>query len=173
MDVAQVHKPNSLEHLRPNRFPGSRPSSAASTRSYTSSGSRRPQSAYPRTRTPMSTASNYTVKSATRKMIEGDEGPPMVGVTTYPYTRGQREYLEDFQSLVANTIDHPFMATTAANTASSPHDILYGSNFDDDRLGPGKKWMSEYKLSYPIKSYVESKQAMSSGVRSEQFQFLG
>ena len=65
------------------------------------------------------------------------------------------------------------MATTAFNRASVPHDILYGSNFDDDRLGAHKKWKSEYSRSYFPKSHVESKRAASSGVRSEQFQFLG
>ena len=79
---------------------------------------------------------------------------------------------------MANTIDHPYMATTAFNRSSVPHDILYGSNFDDDRLGHmaeggHKKWRSEYRLAYVPKSHVQAKRAPSSGVRSEQFQFLG
>ena len=66
------------------------------------------------------------------------------------------------------------MATTAFNRASVPHDILYGSNFDDDRMGGiEKKWTSEYKRTYKQKSYKASKNALSSGVRSEQVQFLG
>lgn len=106
--------------------------------------------------------------------IDGDRGPAMVGVTSYPYTRAQRYYLEDFRALVASSIDHPFMATTAFNKSSVPHELLSGSNYDDDRMGGiGKKWSSEYKRSFPIKSYVEAKNASSSGVRSEQFQFLG
>ena len=115
-----------------------------------------------------------STKSASQKMIDGDLGPPMVGVTTYPYTRSQREYLEDFQSLVASTITHPYMATTAFNRSSCPHDILYGSNFDDDRLGGmKKKWTSESRRAYVEKSIVASKKALGSGVRSECVQFLG
>ena len=184
--AAQVHKPNSLEHLKADRY-GKRPTSAASTRSNggrssTSAGSQRmrPVSAHPAMRPPSvrpssvrSSMSRVSEKSAMKQMIEGDTGPQMIGVTTYPYTRLQYEYLDDFQSLVATTIDHPYMATAAFNRASVPHDILYGSNFDDDRLGPQKKWLSEYKLSYPVKDIVAAKRAASSGVRSEQFQFLG
>ena len=106
--------------------------------------------------------------------IDGDRGPKMVGVITYPYTRSQQEYLADFRSLIASSIDHPYMATTAFNVASVPHDVLSGSNYDDDRMGGiHKKWTSEYKRSFPIKSYVASKNAAPSGVRSEQVQFLG
>jgi len=65
------------------------------------------------------------------------------------------------------------MPTTAFNRASVPHDILYGSNFDDDRLGAQKKWRSEYRRAFVEKSMVESKKRLSSGVRSEQVQFLG
>ena len=97
----------------------------------------------------------------------------MIGVTTYPYTRSQTQYLDDFQALVATTIDHPYMATTAFNRASVPHDLLYGSNFDDDRLHPEKKWTSEQRRFFVEKSYKASKNAPASGVRSEQFQFLG
>merc|ERR1719181_642649 len=121
----------------------------------------------------MSSMSNMSTKTAMQRLIDGDECPAMIGVTTYPYTRSQKQYLDDFQSLVATTIDHPYMATTAFNRASVPHDLLYGSNFDDDRLGAAKKWRSEYGRSFVPKSYAESKRAASSGVRSEQFQFLG
>ena len=109
-----------------------------------------------------------------QKLIDGESGgPEMVGVKTYPYSRLQYEYLDDFQSLVATTITHPFMATTAFNRASVPHDLLYGSNFDDDRLGAEKKWKSEYRRSYMPKSHVQSKRAPSSGVRSEQVRARG
>jgi len=172
-----VHKPNSLEHLVANRF-GPRPSTASSRRSSASAASTRrsrPQSAMPRTRphSAATSATDVSNKTVMQKLIDGDQGPPMVGVTTYPYTRGQQEYLEDFQSLVATTIEHPYMATTAFNRASVPHDLLYGSNFDDDRLGADKKWKSEYRRSFMHKDHVMSKRAPSSGVRSEQFQFLG
>ena len=118
--------------------------------------------------------SDVSKKSAMSKLIDGDEGPAMEGVRTYPFSRSQRYYLDEFRCLVATTIDHPFMSTTAFNRASVPHDPLSGSNFDDDRMGGiKKKWCSEYTRSYPVKSIVASKKAESSGVRSEQFQFLG
>jgi len=180
--VTKVHKFNSLEHLKANRF-GPRPVSAASSRGtgYSLPSSQgmqrqrqRPSSAMPRMQGAASVASTITSqKSAMQKTIDGDTGPAMIGVTTYPYTRPQKQYLDDFQSLVATTIDHPYMATTAFNRASVPHDLLCGSNFDDDRLGAKKKWRSEYSHAFIPKSHVDSKRAASSGVRSEQFQFLG
>ena len=168
---SQVHKPNSLEHLKAGRF-GPRPTSAASTRSRatTASTRSRPGSAMPRmmTASSRSVATNASTKTRIQRLIDGDEGPAMIGVTTYPYTRSQKEYLDDFQSLVATTIDHPYMATTAFNRASVPHDLLYGSNFDDDRLGGiEKKWRSEYSHAYVKKDHVWAKKRESSGVRSE------
>lgn len=113
-------------------------------------------------------------KTAIARLIDGDSGPPMSGVTTYPYSRAQQLYLEDFRALVAGSIDHPFMSTTGFNVGSVPHDLLSGSNFDDDRMGGiHKKWNSEYSRSYPFKSYHAAKNAAPSGVRSEQVQFLG
>jgi hypothetical protein len=182
--VCKVHKMNSLEHLKANRF-GPRPTSAASSRfsGYSTGASSvsmqqrrpRPQSAMPRMQGASSVASTVaSSKTVMQKKIDGDEGPAMIGVSTCPYTRPQKQYLDDFQSVVATTIDHPYMATTAFNRASVPHDLLYGSNFDDDRLGGReRKWRSEYCRSYAPKSYVDSKRALCSGVRSEQFQFLG
>ena len=120
-------------------------------------------------------SSSATTKTKTDILIDGDGSTPkMSGVITYPYSRTKRLYLQDFRALVATTIDHPYMATTAFNRASVPHDLLYGSNFDDDRLGGiEKKWRSEYKHSFVPKSYVDARSRESSGVRSEQFQFLG
>ena len=180
---SQVHKNNSLEHLSANRR--ERPSSASSMRSSQQSGSQRmrPGSAMPRmqSRPPSRDASVPSFMSATKstiqKMIDGDNGPAMVGVSTYPYTRAQREYLSDFQALVASTIEHPYMATTAFNRSSVPHDLLYGSNFDDDRFAVQKKWKSECRRSYHVEDararIVQSKRAAGSGVRSECVQFLG
>ena len=116
-------------------------------------------------------------KSTIQKMIDGDVGPAMVRVSTYPYTRAQREYLSDFQAVVAHTIEHPYMATTAFNRSSVPHDLLYGSNFDDDRFAVQKKFKSECRRAYHVEDprarIVQSKRAMGSGVRSECVQFLG
>jgi len=99
----------------------------------------------------------------------------MQGVTTYPYSRNQLLYLQDFRVLVASTITHPFMATTAFNVASVPHDLLAGMNYDDDRMGGfEKKWRSEYRKQYTVTDFrsriVNSKTAEARGVRSEQIQ---
>ena len=119
-------------------------------------------------------STSVSSKSKTDQMIDGDIGPKMGGVLTYPYTRSQRLYLGDFRALVATSIDHPFMTTTGFNSASVPHDLLSGSNYDDDRMGGiQKKWCSEYRREFLKKSIIESRKAGSSGVRSELVQFLG
>lgn len=123
---------------------------------------------------PSVASTSVSNKSKTDQMIDGDIGPKMDGVLTYPYTRSQQLYLEDFRALVASSIDHPFMTTTGFNSASVPHDLLSGSNYDDDRMGGiHKKWCSEYRREFLKKSIIESRQAGSSGVRSELVQFLG
>jgi hypothetical protein len=126
-----------------------------------------------------SRSSQRTEKSLMDTMIDGDKGPKMSGVLTYPYSRSQRLYLDDFRCLVASSIDHPYMATTGFNVSSVPHDLLRGSNFDDAKLGGVEKtWRSECRRAYPVinpawRNIVAAKTADSSGVRSEQFQFLG
>ena len=82
--------------------------------------SRRPQSAAAR-------LPSVNAKSAMQAAIDGETGPPMTGVTTYPYARYQTPYMNDFRALIANTVTHPFMATTAFNAASCPHDVLRGA----------------------------------------------
>lgn len=125
----------------------------------------------------IASTSNVSKKSMMDETIDGDRGPPMIGVKSYPFNRSQQLYLSDFRALVASSIDHPYVATAGFNVASCPHDLLRGSNYDDDRMaaqtGHFQKWKSEYKKSYPYKSYIEAKNAEGSGVRSEQFQFLG
>lgn len=74
------------------------------------------------------------IKSLAQKNIDGEMGPKMIGVTTYPYSNPQRLYLQDFRALVANTITHPYMATTGFNVGSAPHDILAGAALDRPRM---------------------------------------
>jgi len=119
--VRQVHKHNSNEHLRPNRF-GARPTTAAH-RTYTSAAAKvRPKTAYAR----LPSVHAGKNKSQLQKAIDGDTGPPMTGVTTYPFSRSQRYYVEDFQSLVAMSITHPFTVTTNP-TGSVPHNLVSGA----------------------------------------------
>jgi hypothetical protein len=99
----------------------------------------------------------------------------MKGVSSYPYSRNQLLYLKDFRVLVAGTITHPYMVT-AGKGASTPHDVLSGSNFDDDKLGGfAKKWRSEYRVQYTIEKddfgtrIAKAKSAAPCGVRSEQY----
>lgn len=113
-------------------------------------------------------------KSLAQKNIDGEYGPEMIGVTTYPFSRSQRQYLTDFRVLVAGSVTHPYMSTTGFNVGSVPHNLLAGSNFDDDRMGGiQKKWNSEYRRQFLKKSYNEAKSTLATGVRSECVQFLG
>lgn len=85
----------------------------------------RPQSAAPRMTGQRSLEFPHG-KSYTQKSIDGEYGPAMQGVTTYPYSKNQLLYLEDFRLLVANTITHPYMATTSGNQSSVPHGLFSG-----------------------------------------------
>ena len=86
----------------------------------------------------------------------------MSGVLTFPYTVSQRLYQRDFSAVAASTIQHPFMVT-AKPTGSTPHNILSGSGFSDKTTG-----VSEHDHAYRAKSFVASRAAAASGVRSEQ-----
>lgn len=113
-----VHKHNSLEHLRAS---GSRPGSAA----------RRPASGHARPR-PQSAAARAppkraAEKSEAEKTIDGETGPPMVGVSTFAYSRLQAMYKDDVQIVVAGTITHPYTAITAFNVGSVPHHLITGA----------------------------------------------
>ena len=129
----QVHKANSLEHMRPRR----RPPSAAPKRTAPqipiipglTQPRRRPQSAAARFYSGPPPLEFPNGKSLRQKTIDGEsgEGPAMKGVTTYPYSRSQLMYLADFRCLVAGTITHPYMATTGFNSASVPHNLLAGA----------------------------------------------
>jgi len=170
-----VHKHNSLDHYYLARA-RSRPTSArpqTAVRTFgrpmvppTRAGVRRPQSAAAR-------LPSVNTKSTMQAAIDGETGPPMTGVTTYPYARFQTPYLDDFRAVIANTVTHPFMATTSNNAASSPHDLLSGTAFDEGKLGREQKWKTEYKRSYVEKSYVASVSARPNGLRSEEMMFVG
>ena len=175
----KVHKPNSLEHLRPTRFQRPKTAKPKTMHPILPPGILLPGMEAPKKKARPQTAGARLVpdfggrKSLAQKNIDGEYGPEMIGVTTYPYSRSQRQYLTDFRVLVAGTITHPFMATTGFNVGSVPHDLLAGSNFDDDRMGGiEKKWRSEYRREYLQKSIIEAKSTLATGVRSECVQFL-
>ena len=69
----------------------------------------------------------YSGKTPLQKLIDGDTGPPMIGVSTYPYSVAQKLYKDDFEQMVASTITHPYIAGTSFNVNSAPHDLLEGS----------------------------------------------
>ena len=139
--VQRVHKNNSLEHLMRGGI-ASRPGSAASRSRSSTSSSRtrsRPQSAAPSARPTLSsqmskvTASaqpsyrSSHVKTELQKKIDGDTGPAMIGVSSYPYSISQSVYREDFEMLVASTITHPYISTTNMGAGSCPHNLLTGA----------------------------------------------
>lgn len=139
--LSRVHKHNSLEYLQRK---GSRPGSAASRpRSAASSKgagrSSRPASAAPRS---ASVAQSYTsitslrssaVKTDLQKAIDGDTGPAMIGVASYPYSSTQKNYVDDFEMLVASTITHPYVGSTCNNMGSAPHNLLTGAPQPNER----------------------------------------
>ena len=110
-----------------------------------------------------------------QRQIIGDIGPaPMIGVIKYPYSTSQKIYLDDFRAMASNTITHPFVLSTVAGHGSIPHNILGGSNFDDDKLGGIKaKWVTETERSYVPMDLVTGTKILATGVRSECVQFLG
>lgn len=178
--LQRVHKHNSLDHLKPPA--GSRPGSAARPRSAASSkrapsGSRPPSSmsrtnSRTSTKPPPSAQLSYRSnpeKTDLQKAIDGDTGPAMIGVSSYPYSRPQSAYKEDFEMLVASTITHPYIRTTDMTEGSSPHNLLTGSNFAPTY----DYWASEYKRTYQAKSYKQSFNAKAMGLRSEEMLFVG
>ena len=97
----------------------------------------------------------------------------MIGVTSYPYSHFQRQYLPDFRAVAAGTITHPFLVTARRGPGSSPHDLFSGSNYDDDRTGGSeKKFRSEHYRAFNVadmRSHVVSAKTMNAcGIRSEQ-----
>lgn len=169
-----VHKHNSLDHYQlaraRSRPTSARPQTAARTfgrpLAPPTRATRRPQSAAAR-------LPSVKVKTPIQAAIDGETGPPMTGVTTYPYARFQTPYINDFRAVIANTVTHPFMATTAFNAASSPHDLLSGTAFDEGKLGREVKWKTEYKRAFIEKSYVQAVRAHANGLRSEEMMFVG
>ena len=141
--VKSVHKHSSLDHLMRGGI-GSRPPSAQQRPRSSASSSGRPRSratsaAPTRQATPLSRqASNRTSsaqpsyrssleKTELQKKIDGDSGPAMIGVSSYPYSRSQSSYREDFEMLVASTITHPYISTTNMGEGSCPHNLLTGA----------------------------------------------
>uniref|UniRef100_A0A6T7Y7R2 Uncharacterized protein n=1 Tax=Prymnesium polylepis TaxID=72548 RepID=A0A6T7Y7R2_9EUKA len=170
-----VHKHNSLDHYELARR-RSRPSTARPQTAARTFGRPAAPPSRPAVRRPQSAAArlpSVNAKSQMQAAIDGETGPPMTGVTTYPYARFQTPYLNDFRAVIANTVTHPFMATTAFNAASSPHDLLSGTAFDEGKLGREQKWKTEYSRAFIEKSYVQAVRAHSNGLRSEEMMFVG
>ena len=92
----------------------------------------------------------------------------MIGVTTYPYSIPQSVYRQDFETLVASTITHPYISMTTFNQGSSPHNVLTGSNFGATH----SYFETESMRSYKPKSYHEAFNTKASGIRSESVRFV-
>ena len=188
--LAQVHKKNSIDHM-------SRPASTASIArpaSQASVGSRASRRARRRRAGTASRASakavtpswmiargegsvprdvTFSGKTPLQKLIDGDTGPPMIGVSTYPYSVAQKLYKDDFEQMVASTITHPYIAGTSFNVNSAPHDLLEGSALKNVDRGNIHKWVSTYKRDYVPKDVKEAFNAKAVGLRSEQAVFVG
>ena len=141
--VKSVHKNNSLDHLMRGGIASRPPSAQQRPRSSSSSGrprSRATSAAPTRQATPLSrqATTNRTSsaqpsyrssleKTEIQKKIDGDTGPAMIGVSSYPYSRSQSSYREDFEMLIASTITHPYISTTNMGQGSCPHNLLTGA----------------------------------------------
>lgn len=109
-------------------------------------------------------------KNDLQKMIHGERGPPMTGVTTHRYNRTQSLYRDDFEQLVARMSDHPYIAMTAHSNMidSSPHNLLTGTAF-----GASAKWQTESNRSFVRNHWLQPISHRTSGVRCEQTRFIG
>jgi len=92
----------------------------------------------------------------------------MTGVQNYAYSKSERSYLEDFEPVVAATIQHPYTAITSFNVGSAPHNLISGTAFAEKQQS-----VTTYKRSYTQPNYAESFNAKAVGLRSEQVQFIG
>ncbi len=108
-----------------------------------------------------------------QRTIDGEFGPVMTGVVHYPSSQSQRLYMSDFRSICAGTITHPFVTTTLAGAGSLPHNILSGSNYDDDKVNKNANWVSEQQREFTRPSLTASAKVTPVGVRAECMQFLG
>jgi len=93
----------------------------------------------------------------------------MIGVSTYPYSRTQSSYREDFEQLVASTITHPYISTTNMGQGSCPHNLLTGTNF----APTFDYWDSDYKRHFKELSYKKAFNAKAMGLRSEEMLSVG
>jgi len=197
-----------LDHLsRPSSAASSRPRSAASRPPSQQRTMSRPQSADPRIaksaafRATNSTDPRFTTQNSLRegvptwqktqlqKAIDGDTGPPMLGISGMAVTTIEKIYREEFEGVMAASCDHPYVSTTAWNRGSVPHNLLTGSalspNFFSMKPPPGTRgrdqwqpvWASEYNIRYYPRSSKEQRVAndplLAVGVRSEQMRYLG
>ena len=110
-------------------------------------------------------------KAYVQKLIDGENGPaPMIGVIKYPFSTGQKVYIQDFRAMVSRDITHPFITSAVPGSGSMPHNLLSGHNFDDNQ---SNLLVSEQMREYGKKDLVAHKSVMATGVRSECVQFLG
>ncbi len=144
-----MHKANSLDYLSKPRPPSPVPSSlAAST----------------------AARSDASAKTYVQKSIDGDLGPPMLGVQKFAYSRNELLYHEEFEEVLYSQVEHPFMATTSSQTGSSPHNLISGTALSD-AFNAGAKdsmWKSEKNIAYTPIDHSAAAKAPRLGVRSEE-----
>ena len=51
----------------------------------------------------------------------------MRGVLTYKFSPSQSIYREDFETILAGEITHPFLSVTCRQLQSAPHDLIVGA----------------------------------------------
>ncbi|KAL3900064.1 MAG: hypothetical protein SGPRY_012526, partial [Prymnesium sp.] len=184
-----VHKHNSLDHYklaRSRQRASSRPQSAAPPsrrhpplhRPQTAArmGPSRPVVPPKRPQSAQARLPSVGHKTALQAAIDGDTGPPMTGVTTYPYSRLEAPYINDFRAVVANTRCAQLPQSREAPTLECSAQALRmraGSNFDEGKLAGITRWKTECARAFVAKSYEQAVRAHANGLRSEEMMFVG
>ena len=170
----RTHHSKSNEHLvRP---------ATASARSRSSLS--RPNRSRPKSADPRATIREgvpFHKKTPLQRAIDGDVGPPMLGISGMAISTLERIYREEFEGVLANACDHPYVSTTAWNQGSIPHNLVTGSALSPhffSSTGPGGRssWASEYTVSFYKRSRSDQLRAndplKAVGIRAEQMRFF-
>lgn len=137
----------------------------------------RPQTADPRnaSRNNSRASTPAANKTPMQRAIDGDTGPPMLGISGMALTELEKMYRDEFEGVLVASCDHPYVSTTSWNKSSIPHNMLTGNALSPCYFSTA--WASEYQLGFYARSRKEQMAANSAlnavGVRSEQVRHLG
>ena len=129
--MANPYTTNALYSIHP---PNSFRTSAHKSNAMVPPPRRRPQTAPQRKRpqtAPASRPANNRPNAADQRTLDviyGRSGPPpMRGVLSYTFSPTQRIYREEFETILAGQLTHPFLSVTQRQLQSCPHDLISGA----------------------------------------------